>query len=152
MLLEPQGVFQERGHTRVKVCGLCMSELKAGNHQQPPRLSLANNLWIGRIPWQLETLTFPEQLLIALHYPRVYVFKLFPKNIHARPEASTLQRGMQGTVSTYDLDVEGAASMVQGHMLPRSTTILPLVISVTFIGQGKLPKNWLQSTFRVRRQ
>lgn len=41
------------------------------------RHSLANNLWIGDVPWVLKTLTFPEQLLIALAYARVYVFKLF---------------------------------------------------------------------------
>ena len=83
----------------VKVCGDCLKELR-NESDKPPALSLANNLWIGCIPWELQVLTFPEQLLIALLYPRVYVFKLFPNDVHYRPEDSMLQRGMRGTVST----------------------------------------------------
>jgi hypothetical protein len=33
------------------------------------------------VPWQFQVLTFPEQLLIALLYPWVFMFKLFPKKI-----------------------------------------------------------------------
>jgi hypothetical protein len=152
LLLELRGVTERVGQMHVTVCGQCLAELRKENHGHPPQLSIANNLWIGQIPWQLETLTFPKQLLIALLYPRVYVFKLFPKDIHARPDASTLQRGMQETVSTCDLDMEGAELMVQGDLLPQPTSILPSVISVTFIGKGKLPKHWLQATFRVHHQ
>jgi hypothetical protein len=97
-------------------------------------------------------LTFPEQLLIALLYPRVYVFKLYPKDVNFHPDGSTLQRGMRGNVSTYDLDADGVASMVQGNLMPRPALILPSVISVTFIGRGDAPKRSLRSIFRVRRQ
>ena len=113
---------------------------------------MANHLWIGRIPWQLQVLTFPEQLLIALLHPPIYVFKLFPKDIQYRPDASTLQQGMRGTVSTYDLDIEGAASMVQGNLMCRPASILPSVLSIMFIGRGDLPKCWLRTTFRVQCQ
>ena len=146
-LLEPSGV----SGGDVKVCSNCLKELHSES-DKPPAFSLANNLWIGRIPWELQVLTFPEQLLIALLYPRVYVFKLFPKDVHYRPEDSMLQRGMRGTVSTYDLNMDGAVSMVQGDLMPRPTVILPSVISVTFIGRGDLPKHWLRTTFCVRRQ
>ncbi|KAM6489328.1 hypothetical protein JOM56_014471 [Amanita muscaria] len=122
---------------------------KAGD--QPPRYSLANNMWIGRIPWQLQTLTFPEQMLIALLYPRVYVFKLFPKDLSGRPDAASLQRGMRGNVSSYELDVEGVAAMTQGTLMPRPLALLPSVISITFIGRGELSRRSLKSIFRVRR-
>ena len=36
--------------------------------------------------------------------------------------------------------------------MPRPLAILSSLISVTYIGVGKLPKNWLRSTFRVRRE
>ena len=52
-------------------------------------------------------------------------------------------------VSTYDLDMEGAASMVQGQLMPRPASVLPSVISITFIGQGNLSKHKLKSIFRV---
>lgn len=45
----------------------------------PPCYALANQLWIGQIPQQLQVLTFPEQLLVSLVCPHVFVFKLFPK-------------------------------------------------------------------------
>jgi hypothetical protein len=48
--------------------------------------------------------------------------------------------------------MDGISSMVQGNMLPRPPAVLASVISVTFIGLGNLPKQWLRTTFRVRRQ
>ena len=117
----------------VRVCKYCLGEMK-NKSKKPPTYSLANNLWIGRIPWQLHILTFSEQLLIALLYPQVYVFKLYSKDIDFHPDGSTLQCGMWGNVSTYDLDVKGAASMIQGNLMPWPALILPLVILVTFIG------------------
>jgi len=36
--------------------------------------------------------------------------------------------------------------------MPRPLAVLSSLISVTYIGVGKLPKNWLHSTFRVRRE
>ncbi|KAK7055633.1 hypothetical protein R3P38DRAFT_2848150, partial [Favolaschia claudopus] len=99
----------------------------------------------------LQILTFPEQLLIALLYPRVYVFKLHPL-CPGKKDPSTLQRGLRGTVSTYDLDSDGIASMLAGDLMPRPPAVLASVISVTYIGLGELPKNWLRSTFRVRRK
>ncbi|KAG9015584.1 hypothetical protein FRB94_000189 [Tulasnella sp. JGI-2019a] len=42
--------------------------------------------------------------------------------------------------------------MVEGRMLPQKPDILASVITVTFIGKGRLPKKWLKSTFRVRRR
>ncbi|KAK6974457.1 hypothetical protein R3P38DRAFT_3239546 [Favolaschia claudopus] len=149
-LLEPAGVVREGNATKVRVCRECSESLiKNGDH--PPKHALANNLWIGRTPWQLQILTFPEQLLIALLYPRVYVFKLHPR-CPGRKDPSTLQRGMKGTVSTYDLDSDGIASMLAGDLMPRPPAVLASVISVTYIGLGELPKNWLRSTFRVRRK
>ncbi|KAM6489672.1 hypothetical protein JOM56_012874, partial [Amanita muscaria] len=140
--------------TQVRVCQDCLSQLGSDGSKSadnPPRFALANNLWIGRIPWQLQTLTFPEQQLIALLYPRAFVFKLYPKDIHYRPEAATLQRGLRGNVSTYELDMEGAVSMIQGELMPRPVSVLPSVISITFIGRGQLCKSLLRPIFRVRR-
>lgn len=77
-LLEPAGVTVGVDDPIVTVCGECMQDLKK-SREAPPKFALANRMWIGKIPWELQVLTFPEQLLIALLYPRVYVFKLYPK-------------------------------------------------------------------------
>lgn len=145
-LLEPRGVEGEGEGTHVRVSKHCTEEL-GKDGEKPPPLSLANNTWIGLIPWQLQVLTFPEQLLIALIYPHVYVFKLFPKKMGGRREA--LQRAMRGNMSSYKLSADGIASMLEGHLMPRPPAILASVISVTFIGLRELPKNWLRTTFRV---
>ncbi|KAI5989034.1 hypothetical protein EDD15DRAFT_2171905, partial [Pisolithus albus] len=112
--------------------------------------SLANNLWLGEIPWVLKSLTFPEQLLVALAYPRVYVFKLFPKRSHGVRDVSALQRGMRGNVTTYELSIEGISDMVKGSLMPRPPAILASLITVSFIGVGTLPKKWIHAIFRVR--
>lgn len=150
-LLEPTGIRPEGNCFIVSICSCCSEELKKAG-DRPPRHSLANRLWIGRVPWQLQVLTFPEQMLIALLYPRVYVFKLFPKRQGGVRNTSMLQRAMRGNVSTYDLDMGGIASMVEGKLMPHPPALLASLISVTFIGLGELPKNWIHSTFRVRRQ
>jgi hypothetical protein len=58
---------------------------------------------------------------------------------------------MRGTVTTYDLNMEGISAMVEGELMPRPPEVLASVISVTYVGLGELPKNWLHNTFRVRR-
>ncbi len=149
-LLAPEGVRTEGGSTLIHTCKSCRDELRKPR-AQPPRYSLANDLWIGPVPPELQILTVSEQLLIAQLFPRVYVFKLFPKTPGYRPPSETLQRGMRGTVSTYELDSQGVADMVDGGLLPRLPSVLASVISVTFMGIGALPKQWLRTTFRVRR-
>ena len=117
-LLEPAGVMLKGDEYWVHVCQQCLNSLTKAKPDLPPSLSLANNMWIGAIPTELSSLTFPEQLLIAHLYPRVYVFKLYPKQ-RFTSDLSTLQRAMRGTVSTFALDLDGIAAMVEGNLMPR---------------------------------
>ena len=148
MLLSPKGVIHQDGRHVANVCRECLGDLKKSS-SLPPKFSLANNLWIGEVPTELSTLTFPEQLLIAHLYPRVYVFKLFPKSGAGPVEG--LQRGMRGNVSTYELNAGAVAAMVEGKLMPRPPSVLSSLIAITYIGIGHVPKNWIHSTFRVRR-
>lgn len=148
MLLEPEGVIRQGGRLIAHICRECLGDLKKPS-MLPPRFSLANDLWIGSVPVELSSLTFPEQLLIAHLYPRVYVFKLFPKS--GAGSAEGMQRGMRGNVSTYELNVDDMVSMVKGQLMPRPPAILSSLIAITYIGIGRLPKSWIHSTFRVRR-
>ncbi|KAH0832151.1 hypothetical protein J3R83DRAFT_13062 [Lanmaoa asiatica] len=59
---------------------------------------------------------------------------------------------MRGNVTTYELNTADVASMVEGRLMPRCPSILASLITITFIGQGQLPKNRLSTTFRVRRR
>lgn len=60
------------------ICWLCFDCIRSLEQHTLPKLSLANHLWIDDIPAELTNLTVPEQLLIARHYPRCYIFKLYP--------------------------------------------------------------------------
>jgi hypothetical protein len=146
LLLEPSGV--DGNH--VKICADCFKDLER-DIETPPKFSLANNLWIGRVPWELDRLTLPEQLLIAHLYPRVYVFKLYPKFYFRQSDRLTLQRGMRGNVSTYKLNTDDMTSMIKGNLMPRPPSILASIISVTFIGLGAIPDRGIHTIFRVRR-
>ena len=149
-LLDPAGVVVEQGRWAVDLCNDCYWDLRKST-SQPPRYALANNLWVGPIPWELQCLTFPEQLLISWVFPRVFIFKLFPKAAGQFP-GDQLQSGMRGNVVSYEQDMEGIASMIEGRLMPQSLCILASVLSITFIGVGRLPQNWLHSTFHVRRE
>jgi hypothetical protein len=130
------------------ICNDCELSLRKG---KVPRFSLANNLWIGNIPYQLAALTIPEQLLIARYYPRCYVFKLYPRGgCHLSPEV--LQRGMKGNVSLYELNTKDVVRMLEGQVMPNPAASLASVLAITFVGSTALPKDWLKSTFRVRRR
>ncbi|KAF8147525.1 hypothetical protein K438DRAFT_1626109, partial [Mycena galopus ATCC 62051] len=116
-----------------------------------PSHCLANNLWIGRRPWELQVLTFPEQLLVALLYPCVYIAS--KNSWHQETRGASA-----GNVGHYDLDIEGISAMVEGLSMPRPPEVLASVISVTYctycmlaLEPGELPKNWIYNTFRARR-
>ena len=147
MLLQPEGLVHRGDRLFTNVCDECIRDLRK-QAPLPPKFSLANNLWVGAVPTELSSLTFPEQLLIAHLYPRVYVFKLFPKS--GAGATAGLQRGMRGNVSTYELNVHSMTDMVEGKLMPRPLAVLPSLIAITYIGVGRIPKNWLHSTFRVR--
>lgn len=51
---------------------------------------------------------------------------------------SSFQKGMRGTMSSYDLDMSGISSMIAGDMMPWPLSVLPSLVSVTFIGHGTL--------------
>ncbi|KAG2138763.1 hypothetical protein BD769DRAFT_1351083, partial [Suillus cothurnatus] len=107
-------------------------------------------MWIGPIPHELAVLTLPEELLISRHFPRCYIFKLYPKDSrHVNP--NHLQQGMAGNVTLYDMNINDVTKMVEGQFLPQPVASLASVLAITYVGTRHLPKDWLKSTFRVRR-
>ena len=80
-----------------------------------PKLSLANNLWIGDIPSVLTGLTIPKQLLIAQHSPHCYIFKLFPRDVDAHVPLNQLYSGMAGNTSLFELNMQEVVEMLKGQ-------------------------------------
>ena len=148
LLLSMEGCFQEEEETVAHVCQQCLQSLQ-GNIDKPPKYSLVNELWVGEVPEELRHLTIPEQFLIARKFPHVYVVKLFPKNRHGNP--NTMQHALRGNVTTFDLNMDKIVGMVNGQLMPQLPNILPSILSVCYVGQGKLSVDRLKATFQVRR-
>jgi len=150
ILLSPAHVWQEDDEEVCWVCRPCHTSLSRG---ELPELALANDLWVGPVPPCLEILTLPEQMLIARHYTRVYVFKMYPKRGGGTwLPSDQRQRGMKGNVVSFRWNTNRVVDMLEGKIAPRQLKTLASVIAVSFIGSGKLPERWLRATFRVRRQ
>lgn len=52
--------------TKCQICPVCWNDLKK-NKQKIPSRCVANKMWLGDIPKELENLTIPEQHLISLY-------------------------------------------------------------------------------------
>jgi len=84
------------------ICNKCKRSLDA---DRIPKHALANNLWIGDVPRELQDLTLPEWVLIAKYYPAAYIIKLFPKKKGFYSwDQNKMHNGLKGNVSTYKLD------------------------------------------------
>ncbi|KAF8443786.1 hypothetical protein L210DRAFT_3313212, partial [Boletus edulis BED1] len=130
------------------ICDECFRALQMDSI---PKFALSNNLWLGEVPHELAMLTLPEQLLIARHYPWCYVVKLYPRDGYMT-NPNSLQRGITGNVTLYNMNTEAIVSMLEGQLMPQPTVELASVLAITYIGKKKLPSSWLKSTFRVRRR
>jgi hypothetical protein len=89
-------------------------------------------------------------ILIAQVYPCIYIFKLFLKKVGGYDQAS-LQCGMQGNISSYKLNMNSVALMLEGNLMLQFPEILASSITITFIGAGDLLKRSLWTTFHVQR-
>ena len=153
LLLSPSG-FRTNHHNDeiyLNVCEDCYSELSQSHVNTPPKHSLANDLWTGNVPWELDTLTLPEILLISLHFTRAYVIKLQPKAGSAGYDPNTLQSALVGNVIAYEHNMGKISAMVNGDILPHKPEILASLISIALVSVGVLRKSWLRNTFQVRR-
>ncbi|KAG9093512.1 hypothetical protein FS749_014256 [Ceratobasidium sp. UAMH 11750] len=151
-LLEKAGCTEGENGWMVNICKECHRELNKKNVSTPPKLSLANGLWVGEVPRQLSCLTIAEQLLIARVYPRVFVMKLFPKSTaHHGLDDDQLQGALRGNVTSFELNSDAIADMIEGNLMPQKPAVLASVLSVTFIGRGSLPNPAALWLFRVRR-
>ncbi|KAI0049247.1 hypothetical protein FA95DRAFT_1650432 [Auriscalpium vulgare] len=67
-------------------------------------------------------------------------------------DKSTLQSGLRGNVTTFEMNTTKVANMVDGALMPQRPIILASLVTIAYIGSGSLPKEWLRSAFKVRRR
>ncbi|KAJ3858820.1 hypothetical protein EV359DRAFT_68694, partial [Lentinula novae-zelandiae] len=88
-------------------CTSCLQNLSA---KMPKRLALAlaNNLWLGEIPFELQILSLCECILVSRFYTVAYIVKLFPKS-----------RGAQGILAaTIGVTFIGTNNIPLKHLPP----------------------------------
>jgi len=139
------------------VATICNECLQALQDSKMPKLSLANDMWIGDVPIELSCLTLPERVLITRYFPAAYIVKLYPKQKGASSwDNSQLFHRLKGNVSTYRLDLRQVALIVSGNnndsmTMPHPSKILSATIGITFIGPKGFSKKTMPAMFRVRR-
>lgn len=153
LLYTPALTFDDQGSPSTgMICQECLGSL---SEDEMPKFSLANNLWLGDVPFQLSRLTLPERILISRYYPAAYIVKLYPKQQGATSwDEKQLHRGLRGNVSTYRLDPQQVATVICGSgtsEMPPPAKILSATVGVTFIGPKGLTTKSMPAMFRVRR-
>ncbi|KAH9026124.1 hypothetical protein EDB85DRAFT_1844748, partial [Lactarius pseudohatsudake] len=129
------------------VCSSCASHLR---RQKTPPLSLANRMWVGNVPGELQILSLPECVLVGHHFPAAYIVKLYQKKKGSQSWSSKhLQSGLRGNVSMYRLNTDDIAKMTDTQIMPPSLSILAATISVTFVGPKNLPEKTMPRFLRV---
>ncbi|EAU82018.2 ATP-dependent DNA helicase PIF1 [Coprinopsis cinerea okayama7 len=136
----------------VRICFECLRCLEK---DRTPKLSLANNMWIGDVPRELKGLTLPERILIGLYVPVAHVVKLYPKKVGSSQwNRDMLYDGLRGNVSSFPLDQRLVADMLTG-VKPAPLELLSATIGIMFVGPKNVPVGWLHgrlpTNFVVRR-
>jgi hypothetical protein len=126
MLLHHSALTGTPARPRGHICDECLVNLRKNCL---PRLALTNNMWISDIPFELAVLTLPERVLIARNFPAAHIVKLFP----LKKGAPSTNCALRGNVSTYRLDMDEIADMVQGNIMPNPSQILASTIGVTLL-------------------
>ncbi|GAW10283.1 ATP-dependent DNA helicase PIF1 [Lentinula edodes] len=110
-------------------------------------------MWVGAIPFELRILTLPERVLVSRFFAAAYIVKLYPKKQGGRSlPVDLLTSGLKGNVSSYFLNTQEIAGMVDEGFLPPRPSILAATIAVTFIGPKNVPLKALAPMLAVRRR
>ena len=137
-------------HGFASPCTVYSSCADALLHHSMPVLSLANGMWIGDIPLVLQILTLPKHILMVHYFPVVYIVKLYPMKKGAHPwSIKSLHSSLQGNVSTYCLNTDDIALMMDAQLMSPSSAILAATIGITFVGHRNLFQRTMPSFLHV---
>ena len=116
-----------------RICDTCRVCIRKG---KVPRISLANNLWIGKVPEELSTLRYVEKMLIAkVRHTCAYV------------KVASGMRKMKANIIAFESPVPKIYSI-----LPPPRDDLDDVLAILFTGPNKpTPEDFARTPFLVRR-
>ncbi|KAJ3571254.1 hypothetical protein NP233_g3868 [Leucocoprinus birnbaumii] len=131
------------------LCHECLGFLK---RKVLPPLSLANNLFIGEVPFPLRLLKLAEQIMVARYYAAAFIIKLYPRDPRARHwDHNMFMSGLKGNVATYPLKPEDVAHYLDPMTLPPRPGILASTLCVSFVGPAGKPDKFFPDAVYVRR-
>ena len=135
VLVDPSGVSICDGQaTNLVLCKECLSAL---NRDEIPSLALANRLYIGPVPPELQDLTVVEEAMIARCRAQCWVVQL--KEDSQDIVVTTSQHGMKGHVIIYPQNPSAVA-----ESLPPSLDEITAPICVIFVGASQPSEEWIR--------
>ena len=138
IMIDRLGIVKTAGHSiSIYICQSCQKSLK--RDIQPPE-SLANFRWIGPVPFELQGLTWIEELLIARAHLNGTIIRLQNRN-------TTSHFGLKGHVILLPQDTTRLLDL-----LPLPPSSLPDIVRVVWVGKPVRSADGLRDHFSVRTQ
>jgi hypothetical protein len=139
IVLYTSGLFQQN---KVNMCIICEKCHGALLKERVPKFSVANNMWLGDIPIELQGLTIPEEKLISLYRHNNCVIKL-QSPFHS-PETS--QTALKGNCITF---LQNIPNIVRS--LPLKLDDLCDTLKVIFVGSRPPSRIHLRKILTIRK-
>ncbi|CAF1185962.1 unnamed protein product [Adineta steineri] len=140
IVLYVSGIYQENNMNMCILCQKCSNSL---SKEQIPKFSVANNIWLGDIPVELQGLTIPEEKLISLHRHNSCIIKL-QSPFHSM---ATAQGALKGNCITF---LQNTPNIV--NSLPLKMADLCDTLKVIFIGARPPERIQLKRILTVRKK
>ena len=102
---------------------------------------MANNLYRGVLPDQFQDLTWVEEMVCSLYRNTAHITHLYGLSDPSQPTI------LHGNICAHEMNVISTASI-----LPHTPTDVNGMLSVVFVGAGKLNAQSLHNMFRVRKK
>ncbi|CAF0815681.1 unnamed protein product [Adineta steineri] len=124
-------------------CDICIECWSSLTKEKIPKFSVANKVWIGDIPKELQGLTIPEQRLIAIYRHNSCIVKLH-SSFHS---TATAQSAIKGNCISFPQNVVNIAAT-----LPLELDELCDSLKIIFVGCRIPERNQLKTVLTVRKK
>ncbi|KAA1471058.1 hypothetical protein DENSPDRAFT_775768, partial [Dentipellis sp. KUC8613] len=124
--------------SEVTLCGECECALR---NNRVPKHSLANDLYRGQLPEGLRDITWVEEMVCCIYRTNAYVTRLYQTSDDQDPLV------LHGNTCAHHTNIVSTA-----RVLPRTPADVNGLMSVVFVGPGKLKTSSLRNMFYVRKE
>jgi hypothetical protein len=140
IILYTSGLFQQN---KVNMCTICQKCHDALSKEHIPKFSVANNMWLGNVPAELQGLTIPEEKLISLYRHNSCIIKLHSP-FHS---TTTAQAALKGNCISF---LQNVPNIV--NSLPLTLDDLCDTLKVIFVGARPPERIHLRKILTVRKK